>query len=191
VLLVAVGVLIALDRADVVHPDVRQYLAVSVGVIGLGLLVGAWIGRARWLAVLGIPLSILLIGASTADIHLRGGIGNREYRPASIEQVQTEYRVGIGDITVDLSDVEFTERFRVVNVHTGIGAVHITVPPKVDVTVTSTAGAGEINLFGVRQNGSDVKFATTDNGADGPGGGDLDLNVDIGVGSVEVFRASS
>ena len=43
------------------HPDFHHYVALVVGVIGLGLVVGAWFGRPGGLVVLGVVLIPILI----------------------------------------------------------------------------------------------------------------------------------
>ncbi|HEV3473695.1 MAG TPA: hypothetical protein VG408_10945, partial [Actinomycetota bacterium] len=61
VLFLVVGVAILLQNLGVAEVGVGQITAVSLFVIGCGLLVGAWWGRSRFLMVVGILLIPLVI----------------------------------------------------------------------------------------------------------------------------------
>ena len=52
-------------------------LALSVLVVGLALVVGTWMGRARWLIPVGLLLSVALGAAVVLDVPISGGTGNR------------------------------------------------------------------------------------------------------------------
>jgi phage shock protein PspC (stress-responsive transcriptional regulator) len=191
-LLVVLGVAAAVDAAsggDALQP--RHYLALAVGVIGLGLIVGAFRGRARGLIWIGIPLTIALAAVSTADLTLQGGTGDRQYRPVAISDVAGEYQLGIGSVRLDLTGLDFAEQDVSTRVHAGLGDITVTVPRDVDVRVTGRAGIGEVDLFGQRVNGTSNERAVVDEGPDGPGGGDLGLVLGVGVGQVEVDRATA
>ena len=191
VLLLVLGVTAALDAADVVDPQARHYLALSVGVLGLGLIVGAWRGRARALAWLGIPLTVALIAVSAAEVNFDGGAGDRHYRPLSVTDVRDRYEVGVGNLEVDLSDLDFTGRTVSTTASAGIGHVQVLVPREVDVEVVGRAGIGEADLFGEAADGTSPERTVIDQGPDGEGGGRLQLVLEIGVGKVEVDRAAA
>ena len=161
-------------------------------MIGLGLVVGAWRGRARGLIWLGVPLAVALVAVSTAEVSLEGGTGDRQYRPQSVAEVQDEYRVGIGNLVLDLTDVDFAER---IGGHLAVRRPRQRrgdrVPRDVDVEVVGRAGIGEADLFGERVNGGSPQRTVVDNGPDGAGGGDLQLTLEVGVGRVEVDRATA
>ena len=123
VLLLVLGITAALDAAGAVDPQARHYLALAIGVLGLGLVVGAWRGRARGLVWLGIPLTVALIAVSTAEVNLDGGAGDRQYRPLSVGEVQDRYEVGVGNLELDLSELDFTGRVVSTTASAGIGHV--------------------------------------------------------------------
>jgi len=191
VLLLVLGITAALDAAGVVEPKARHYLALALGVVGLGLVVGAWRGRARGLVWLGIPLTVALVAVSTAEVRLDGGVGARHYGPPSAAAVQSRYQVGVGNIELDLSAVDFTEQTVTTRVSAGIGNVQVLVPRDVDVRVVGRAGLGEADLFGETASGTSSERTVVNDGPDGSGGGTLDLLLDVGVGRVEVDRASA
>ena len=190
-LLLVLGVTAALDAGGAIEPQARHYLALSVGVLGLGLVVGAWRGRARGLVWLGIPLTVALAAVSTAEVSLDGGAGDRLYQPQSVAEVQDDYRIGVGSLRLDLTDVDFTSRAVTTSVSAGIGNVEVVVPREVDVEVVGRAGIGEVALFGQHVDGGSRERTVVDDGPDGEGGGSLQLVLDVGVGRVEVDRAAA
>ena len=70
--------------ADVLGADVPPvvYLAAPLAVLGLGLLVGAMVGRARWLLAIAIPLALLtaLVAAVPQAVRETAGSGVGERR---------------------------------------------------------------------------------------------------------------
>src|SRR5439155_11541866 len=95
-LLVVVGGAAGFDQAGIVSPSPGQYVALAVTVIGLGLLAGAWWGRARWMAVLGLLLLPVVLLASLIQVPLVGGFGQRSATPASSADLRSPYRIAGG-----------------------------------------------------------------------------------------------
>jgi len=190
-LLLVLGVTAALDAAGAVEPQARHYLALAVGVIGLGLLVGAWRGRARGLIWLGLPLTIALVAVGASQVRLSGGAGDRQYGPLSVAEIQDRYEVSVGNLELDLSDVDFAGESVSTTAAAGVGHVAVTVPRNVDVDVLGRAGIGEADLFGEKANGTSPERTVVDEGPDGEGGGHLRLVLDVGVGKVEVDRETA
>jgi phage shock protein PspC (stress-responsive transcriptional regulator) len=190
-LLVVLGVAAALTAAGAIDPEPDDLLAVAVGTIGAGLLVGAWFGRARWLTWLGIPLLIALIVVSASNVSLKGGVGDRRYDPQTAAQVQPEYRIGIGNIRLDLSDVDVSKDLVRTKVSAGVGNIEVIVPRSADVVIDGRAGIGEIDLLGQVANGTSASRSVTDYGPGGDSRIDLKLDLDVSIGRVEVDRAAA
>ncbi|MEW6152607.1 MAG: PspC domain-containing protein [Actinomycetota bacterium] len=169
--------------------SVATGLAVGLVVTGLALVIGAWRGRAGGLVPVGVLLSLALFVATVVDVPLRGGVGEREYRPAVLAEVRSPYRLGVGEMTVDLGRVSFPAASQTVVASVGIGQLTVVVPAAVQVVVTATAGFGEVVVDGQR----DWRRTPTERvvlaGEDG--GGRLVLHARVGVGQVEVLRAGS
>jgi Cell wall-active antibiotics response LiaF, C-terminal len=186
---VALGVLGVFDAAGGHDIAARHYLALTLAVLGAGLLVGTLVGRARWLIWLGVPVTVALIATSTGEVVFRGGAGDRQFAPSTVSAIADRYEVGAGSMTIDLSDVDFTDREVRTDVRVGVGDIEVTVPPTVDVTIRAHAGVGDVKVFGVDYSGTGVTRSITDNGIDGAGGGTLELILNVSLGEVEVFRA--
>src|SRR3954463_10834246 len=84
---------------------------VAVAIIsiagGLGLIAAGLLGGPRWLILPAMVLVLPLAVVSAADLDLRGGVGQAEYRPTSVTQLRPEYRLGMGQLDLDLRGVEF------------------------------------------------------------------------------------
>jgi phage shock protein PspC (stress-responsive transcriptional regulator) len=188
---VALGVVAALDLSNTLHIGPSAYFFGALVTVALGLLVGAWLGRARWLIVLGIALSIAL-GVATAGESWDqvGNVGSDVvWRASNPDEVANRYENNFGDALLDLSAVDFAGQDRRITVEVNFGAVEVILPPEVDVTARVEVGAGEASVFdntwsGLNQPGA----AVTDLGPDGTGGGRLDLRVVVNAGDAEVHR---
>ena len=188
---VALGVVAVLDLTNVVNPGPSAYFAGALVTVGLGLLVGAWFGRARWLIALGLALSAAL-GISTAAERWSGveNVGaDIVWAPTSVGEMATRYENNFGNARLDLSNVDFTGQNVQVAVEVTFGELEVILPPNVDVTANVDVNAGDARIFddewgGVNRPPGDV----TDLGVDGRGGGVLRLDVHVSAGNVEVHR---
>ena len=162
-------------------------LALALLLTGGALIVGAWRGRARWLIPLGLVLSVALAGASLIDVPIRGGTGEVGYRPLSVEEIRTPYRLSAGELVVDLSDIDFGGRTVTVVASVAAGHLDIVVPRDVAIELDAHIGAGNLMLLGRETDGVDIGHHLTDRGQEGAG--TLILRAEAGVGLVEVRRA--
>jgi phage shock protein PspC (stress-responsive transcriptional regulator) len=154
VLVVAGGALGLLATAGV-HIPWAVALAVGAVAIGFGIVSGAVLGRRiGGLAFLGLLLVGAALVASTVHLHLSGGIGNRTYVPTTAPQAN--YRLGIGDLHLDLSNASLATPQTEVSARVGIGNLEVIVPRGVSVRVIGHAGAGDLKLLGHDTNGHRV-----------------------------------
>jgi hypothetical protein len=185
----AVGGVAVVDVAGA-HVPVGVYFAVPLAVVAAGLVVGAWYGHARGLIGFGVVLSVLL--AITMVAGGRGWTGTHQsvtWRPAGIEQLQPSYRLDAGNAVLDLSGLNFTEHSTSLDVHVSLGNLVVVLPSTVDVQIRSTVEIGDATVLGQQWSGIGQSERTvTDNGVDGPGGGDLTINATVNVGDLEVRR---
>ena len=100
------GVLLALRLSGVDALTAPRILAVALLVVGGGLLVGAWVGRARWLIAVGLALALVLLPYAALDGRLTGGAGERTWVPTATATDQPAYRLGAGEAVLDLRELE-------------------------------------------------------------------------------------
>jgi hypothetical protein len=148
VLLIGGGIVALCNDAGLTHITTAQALAGAVCVVGVALLVSTRFGRARGLIPIGILLLLATIPASVIDVPITGGVGNRSYAPATVEQVHSSYELGIGELDLDLRNITVTDETVEIDAQVGIGRLDIHVPSTARVEVHGHAGAGELALFG-------------------------------------------
>jgi hypothetical protein len=185
---VAVGVLVLIDVG--VNVPASIYFAVPLAVVGAGLLLGAWYGRARGLIAAGVALTVLLAISIAVETWGPGGTHRSvSWRPASVEQLASDYHATVGNAVLDLSGLVFTAHTASVRVHVSVGDLRIILPPTVDVEVHSAVGVGDSIVLGQRWSGIGQGGHTiTDDGVDGPGGGQLTIDATVDLGKLEVLR---
>ncbi|WP_163508641.1 PspC domain-containing protein [Fodinicola acaciae] len=192
--LIAVGsvaVLVATTRLDW-----TAYLAIPLGIIGVGLLIGSRYGRARWLIPIGLLLSVaLLIGAGinqvVPDLPPTSQLTPVHWTPTTTAQISPTYRGRYGDATLDLRQVDFTGKAVTTSINVSAGELRILLPEKVDVDLDAQVSAGSAQLFGRQYDGLDINSEFQDHGSDGPGGGRLNLRLSVGAGEMEVTREAA
>jgi hypothetical protein len=189
VALLLVGALVGLDASGAQAVATTTILAVALSVLGLGLVVGAWLGRARGLIWVGCVLTVVLLASSTLDVPLRGGTGQRDWLPTSVVDVATPYRLGAGEAKLDLTHLPNSGAGQTVVASVGMGQLVVTVPRDVDVVVNARAGGGNLHLFGTDRGGLATTRTMTDPARTRVSAGTLRLNLRVGLGQVEVVRA--
>ena len=156
--LIAIGGLALLDVAEVLYPDPVHYLAVAVGVIGGGLLVGTLFGRARWLIFIGLFLAPFLFVASfVSEWSFSGEAGERYIQVTSIEDLERanfSYDHSFGVLELDLRWFEFPAGVSdpvppiSIDARVSAGELRIRLPQDTGAVVTGSAGMGSVKLFG-------------------------------------------
>ena len=104
--LVAGGLLVV----ELAFPDTAinaiTIFGAALAVVGIGLLLGAFVGRSRWLIVLGVVLTLATAASAAAQsVDLAGGVGERTWHPVSAAETENEFQLGIGDATLDLREL--------------------------------------------------------------------------------------
>ncbi len=98
VALVAIGVVALLDVTGVLAPTAMHYLGIGLGVIALGLLVGSFWGRAKWLVIPGLLLLPLLLAARFSELTWDYSYTNQVIRPLEVDDLLPEYRADSGSL---------------------------------------------------------------------------------------------
>jgi phage shock protein PspC (stress-responsive transcriptional regulator) len=172
----------------------RGFFGTALLVVGAGLVIAAFTGgrRARGgLIALGVVLSVGLIAASSMPWNgVRGGVGDRTYRPATVAEVRDVYRGGAGDMTVDLSrlDQEISGDPVTTRIEHGIGDLTVVVPRSADVQLLVEQGIGDLDVFD-RGAAADGFFPGTGSRSwTDDGEPEFVLTINSGLGDVEVSR---
>jgi hypothetical protein len=192
-MLVAGGAIVAQNLGAV---DLRlvRFPALALLVLGAGLVVGGFVGRARWLLLPSIGLVPLVLAFSVVTVPLEGGFGDLSVRPTDPAHVlggygetSDGYRVAVGNVHVDLSAFRCGIETVHVNASSGFGTVSLYVPFDAHVVATGSAGYGQIYLEPHVRRGMEVELARNLEPKFGDG---VTIVADLaaGIGDVNVWR---
>ncbi len=185
--MIAVSAVVLLDGLGAITLDVGRFPAVALVVLGIGLLLGAWWGRARGAIVLGVL--VLPVALVMSLIHLPFGveIASRTLSPRRDDPFPASQRLLAGELYVDLTRADLHGPSRTLEIELGAGVVHLTVPRDVTVHLVAEVGMGGLRVMGFPDRyGVDLVRDVTLPGS--PGGAVLTINVDQGIGSVDLDR---
>jgi hypothetical protein len=161
-------------------------VAVIAIVAGLTLVGAGLLGGPRWLILPAIVLVLPLAVVSAAGIDLHGGVGERSHHPASVAEIQPEYRVGVGRMTVDLRSIDLPAGRTDVKLVVGVGEAVVRVPEGACVSTDAQIGAGQADVPGrAGHGGLDVRVPDTAIRTAGPV---VHVKADIGVGHLQIER---
>ncbi len=188
----AVGVAALLDLLDVIDMTFVQYLALGLTVLAVGLLVGSWVGRARWLAVPALLIVPFVLVASLVTVPFKGGFADRHVAPVSIAGGSATYHLVAGRLGIDLTHLGSTgASAQAASAATAritatvvAGEIVVVVPRDAAVHVHASVGAGQLDTLSVhdgglqlvREAGQSLERAR------------IDLDLAVSFGHVEVVR---
>ncbi|MFC8454053.1 PspC domain-containing protein [Kitasatospora sp. NPDC057223] len=191
-LLVTVGVAAAIwapqeGRAGTVL--LSTVLATLLLGIGLTLLVGAKFGRARGLVVPALLLTVALAATGGSRIQLGDTFGDRAWAPVSAAELQSEYRLSAGSITLDLRGLDPAGGTLATGVRLGAGDLTVSVPPDVVVSVRARHILGNVQITGVEDtDGSNDRSYQLQPLNGQASKGTLDLSLAVGFGDIKVVQ---
>ena len=191
--LLATGTAALLNNLGVTSFDGGQLSALALTVLGGGLIVGAWWGRARsliWIGVVMFPFVAFLSLIDLSMVPFDGEIGQLNEFPRSQVEIADGFELLAGEARFDMSDFEFVvdEEAELV-VDMAMGQVTVFVPRNVYVDADISLEAGEIVFFDDRRAGQGVDIVDSD--GDPESDARLSLDIDAALGQVEIHRSSN
>jgi phage shock protein PspC (stress-responsive transcriptional regulator) len=184
--LAAVGLLNLLDQIGAVSPRPVVYPALALAIVGAGLLLSAWIGRARWLIV--VCLLLVPVAAALGPVHvpIEGGFGNRYYVPATSGVLNSPHRLIAGQMTVDLRALGAQSPAPTVTASVVAGRLRVFVPDDATIALSGHVSAGVATVFGSSISGRNLDLGQMEPvSASAP---DVILRLDVTYGNVTVER---
>jgi phage shock protein PspC (stress-responsive transcriptional regulator) len=188
--LVAVGVCVGVSMLTAGWMTPAHAIGIVLGVVALGLVGGAFAHGGRGLIGLAVPLAlagIVLTNAPSGPHPFSGGMGDRNYAPTTVAAVKPHYDLTAGDTKLDLRKLP-NHGTVTTTVNETFGDTTVLVPRNADVRVTCSASAGELDCLGRHADGLGANVVKSDDGADGPGGLTINLDVSTRAGDVVVRR---
>jgi phage shock protein PspC (stress-responsive transcriptional regulator) len=151
---------------------------------GAGLVAAAFVHRGRWLVLPALAIALPLAFVSAADIDLDGGFGEKRVRPGTLAEVKDGYRLGAGELVVDLRDVKLPAGDRRLKIDMGTGHALVLVADDVCVATTADVGMGAVSVFDRDNGGIDVEYSDARRAPAGTPR--LVVDGDVGLGLLEV-----
>jgi phage shock protein PspC (stress-responsive transcriptional regulator) len=164
-------------------------VALAVIAAGLAILASAFFRPARWLVLPALALALPAGAVSAAGIDLDGGVGERDYRPASAIELRDSYKLGMGELKVDLRQTDLPSGDVPLRIDLGVGEARVIVPEDVCVATDAHVGMGEARAFDRDNEGIDVDLEDLPDAP--PDATRLLVKADVGVGSLRIGHFGS
>ena len=168
------------------HPSPGQMFALPLAILGLGLLVGAYFGRARWTILLGLLLIPLVVVASIIPTPITGRYTDRYLIFRRADQVQSTYQQSGGNLVFDFTKLGVGEHPPAIHATLGFGEIKVLLPRGMSAEITGTVGLGNVVTPTSNVNGLGVSGALH-RGSLAP----IRLILEVGFGSVTVYYVSA
>jgi phage shock protein PspC (stress-responsive transcriptional regulator) len=159
-------------------------VAIIVIAAGILLALGAFTGGMRWLIVPALALGLAAGAAAAGNIDIRGGTGERIYRPATADSLRSNYKLGVGHLRLDLRNTKFGPGEHRVHLKLGLGQAEVLVPPNVCVSSTAHIAGGGTTVFDHTSGGTYHDWQETRQAR--PGASQLTVDADIGFGELRI-----
>lgn len=183
VTVMALGLLAVIDRlSPAIDAGPRHYFALALTTVGIGILVGTFYGRARWL----IPLGLLLVPPMFGSLVADEGAAWRSpqlVRPALFANLTPSYEQDAGELTIDLTELPWAGETVTLDAEVGAGVINLRVPAGVRVEANGEVGVGEFATDGDSHGGFGVDRTFI---VEGSGVGTVLANLEVGIGKIMV-----
>jgi predicted membrane protein len=155
--MILVGLLWLLERTGAIDLTVTAVLAVGTVIVGFALMVLARRGAQAGLIVLGTFLAVTTLLTAAAPLEgFQGGVGDRLIEITSVVDIDADYNLSMGKLTIDMRQLEDLDGLTSVTASVGMGELVVRVPDGLAVEVRARSGAGEVEIFDRRTDGVGV-----------------------------------
>jgi phage shock protein PspC (stress-responsive transcriptional regulator) len=154
--LIAIGLLALLSQVAEVEVQPGQFFGAALAMLGIGLVIGAWWGRARILILVAILLAPIGVMASFVTAPLEGGIGDHRYTPVTVAEVRDEYRSMGGRVILDLTSLHTSPRDIHIAASVAVGQLVVILPEGASVELRTRVGAGDAWVLGSQDVGTSL-----------------------------------
>jgi phage shock protein PspC (stress-responsive transcriptional regulator) len=186
-ILISLGVLAILDNIPgiPIEPEPRHYMALGVTVLGVGLMLGGFIGRARWLILVAVIMVPTMLFSPAFEYDWNSENFDRIVSPDSFEELEEIYSIDIGNLEIDLSDLPWEGQVIDLETTVDAGNIEIRIPQGVGLVGEASADVGRVAGPGRESAGigqPELQF-------NDPGPlGTVNLDASVDIGNIDIFR---
>lgn len=152
--------------------------------VGVALVVGAFLGGARWLVIPALVMAVPLGLVAGAGIDVDGGVGDRDHHPTRVAELKEGYELGIGELRLDLRDLDLPMGRTDLKADLGIGELQVLVPEDVCIASAAQVGVGYVQVLERANGGLDIDWRSSP--VENPGVKRLVIDADVGIGAIHV-----
>ncbi|MGH1489520.1 MAG: PspC domain-containing protein [Acidimicrobiales bacterium] len=182
------GVALVLNTLANIFVGAATVVGIGTAIVGLTMAIGSFRGRTLSLVPIAVLLLILLPASPIIDHGIRDGIGGSTITVQSVDELLPEYRVGIGELILDLSLLEITED-TIVEASVGTGSLEVIVPNGIPVVAHGKTNVGELRILGEGRGGIGNNLRVSPGSSFDEDAPRLILEVSTTIGAAEVYRA--
>jgi len=190
-MLLTTGAAALLNNVGITSFDGGQLSALALIVLGGGLIVGAWWGRARslvWVGLLMLPVVAFLSLIDLSMVPFEGEVGRISERPREQIEIASGYEVLAGEAFIDLGDFQFSPDEKAeLTINMAVGETTVRVPRDVYVEADLSLQGGQIVFFESERGGQGVSIVASDGDPDSDAR--LILVIDGALGQIDVQRS--
>jgi hypothetical protein len=187
------GVVALLQVLDVVDLAFSTTVAGMLLAVGVAMVVGAWYGRARWLALPALVLLTLLLTDDVMDVPLDAGTGDRTVVVDLDHLRPKERQLAAGQLTVDLRRIDPAPgEVPKIKADVGLGQLVVILPDDMIADVDARVKVGSLDADGRPSTDGGVDLHRNFNMEKDPDGrterprDHVDLRLRVGMGNIEV-----
>jgi hypothetical protein len=160
-------------------------MALAVTILGIGLLVGAFIGRARWLILLGVIMVPTLLFSPALEYRWNSDDFERSVQPTSFAELDESYSLDVGNLLIDLRQLPWDGREIDLTVSVDAGNVEIRLPDDVGLTGQAEVEVGRVAGPNMEASGlGNPALTFNDSGPDGT----VNLDASVDIGNIEISQ---
>jgi phage shock protein PspC (stress-responsive transcriptional regulator) len=137
-------------------------------------------------SIVALAVIAAAIFAATFHVDVGRGIGTRHVVAASTATLKPSYRLGIGEMVLDLRKVRFGDGETTLDARVDVGNLRVIVPHDAVVEFSASAQTGEVDALGAVDDGRHASIAFSP--VRRPG---LVLNAHVGAGRVQIVREAA
>ena len=186
-MLLGLGILAVLDNVPAIpiDPAPRHYMALAVTILGVGLLVGAFAGRARWLILVGAVLIPTLFLSPVFEWDWNSETFDVLVEPDTFTDVEEFYSIDVGNLVIDLRGLPWDGETINITADVDIGNIEIRTPQDVGIVGEATVNIGRVGAPGRESTGlGNPGLDFDETGTEGT----LILEAHVDVGNIDINR---